>query len=262
MEAIGIIPARYGSTRLDGKVLAPIAGKPMIQHVWEQAKKVKILDDLIIAADDERIIDVVKKFGGKAIFTAKEHRSGTDRLTEIANPLEVKVVVNIQADEPMIDPSMVDGVVRTLLDDEELVMATVAKKITAESELTDPNVVKVIVDKNGFAIYFSRAPIPYVRESEPTSSGHSLMFGVGSLFHSPKYKISDATYKHIGMYAYTKDFLFTFTNMPTSSLEKIEKLEQLRVLENGYKIKILETTHDSIGVDTPEDLERVKKILE
>jgi len=242
MEAIGIIPARYSATRFDGKVLAEIAGKPMIQHVWERAKKAKFLDDLIIAADDERIVAAVEKYGGKAVFTAKGHRSGTDRLTEIANSLEIKVVVNIQADEPLIEPSMIDLLIRTILDDEEVVMATMAKKITDETEIANPNVVKVITDKNDFALYFSRSPIPYVRNEDLT----------------PKERI---IYKHIGIYAYTKDFLFMLTNMPSSRLEKIEKLEQLRALENGHRIKVLETKFDTIGVDTPQDLERVRNLI-
>ena len=242
MEAIGIIPARYSATRFDGKVLAEIAGKPMIQHVWERAKKAKFLDDLIIAADDERIVSAVEKFGGKAVFTAKGHRSGTDRLTEIANSLEVKVVVNIQGDEPLIEPSMIDLLIRTILDDEDVVMATMAKKITDETEITNSNVVKVITDKNDFALYFSRSPIPYVRNEDLTPEERVI-------------------YKHIGIYAYTKDFLFMLTNMPSSRLEKIEKLEQLRALENGHKIKVLETKFDTIGVDTPEDLERVKGLI-
>jgi len=262
MEAIGIIPARYSASRFEGKVLAPIAGKPMIQHVWEKAKESRSLDDLIIATDDQRIVDAVKGFGGKVVFTAKEHRTGTDRLTEIANPLDVKVVVNIQADEPLIDPSMIDSLARALLDEEDVVYATMAKKIKEVSELTDPNIVKVVIDKNGFALYFSRSPIPYARGSEDASQNQSSMFGAGSLFHSPKYKICGNTYKHVGLYAYTKDFLFTFTNMPTTPLEEVEKLEQLRALENGYKIRVLETTHNTIGVDTPEDLERVRNILE
>lgn len=243
MEAIGVIPARWGSTRFEGKVLAPILGKPMIQYVWEQAKQAKSLDDLIIAADDERVMKVAQEFGGKVVFTARGHSTGTDRLTEIVNPLDVKFVVNIQADEPLLEPRMVDDLVYALKRDSNVSMATVIKKITNEDDITNPNVVKVVVDKNGGALYFSRLPIPYIRDDKG------------------KKKI-DLYYKHIGMYAYTKDFLFTYTNLPHSKLEEAEKLEQLRALEHGYKIKTVETKYETIGVDTPEDLETVKRIME
>lgn len=243
MDAIGIIPARYGSTRFEGKVLADMCGKPMIQHVYEKASQAKVLDELLVAADDQRVVDVVQGFGGKVALTAKGHRSGTDRLTEVVNPIDVKVVVNIQADEPLLHPTMINDLVSALLADEKIEMATLMKKISEEQDLVNPNVVKVVVDKHSFALYFSRAPIPHLK-----TSGHKS--------RTPAY------YKHIGLYAYTKDFLFTFTNLPTSRLEKIEGLEQLRALENGYRIKVLETKYDSIGVDTPEDLELVRKKLE
>ncbi|MFH0731987.1 MAG: 3-deoxy-manno-octulosonate cytidylyltransferase [Candidatus Omnitrophota bacterium] len=238
MKSIGIIPARYAATRFDGKVLANLHGKPVIQHVWENAKKAHTLDDLIIAADDDRIIKVVESFGAKAISTAKEHPSGTDRLREIVNPLDVDIVVNIQADEPFVQSSMIDGLVAALLQDENIVMATLMKKIDNQEDISNPNVVKVVVDKDNFALYFSRAAIPVYRES---STG--------------------VYYKHIGLYSYTKDFLFTFANLPLSNLEKAEKLEQLRALENGYRIKVLETSYETIGIDTPQDLEKAKTLL-
>lgn len=239
MDVIGVIPARYGSTRFEGKVLAELCGKPMIQWVWEAAKKAKILDEIIVACDDKRVEEAVVSFGGRAAFTAKEHPSGTDRICEVVNPLEVKVVVNIQADEPLIDPVMIENVARPLLDDPTLNMTTLMKEIDNPQEIIDPNVVKVLTDKNGFSLYFSRAAIPYQRD-----------------------KSVEATYyKHIGLYAYTKDFLFIFKNLPESSLERIEKLEQLRVLEEGFRIKVIETKVSTVGVDTPEDLERVEKTL-
>lgn len=238
MRAIGIIPARYAATRFDGKVLADLCGKPVIQHVWENAKKARMLDDLIIAADDERIIEQVQAFGGKAVFTAKAHPSGTDRLREIANPLDVEIVVNIQADEPLVQPSMIDELVRALLADTSIAMATLMKKIDNKDEVANPNVVKVVVNKDNFALYFSRYPIPFYKQGKPVQY-----------------------YKHIGLYSYTKDFLFTFANLPPSFLEKAEGLEQLRALENGYKIKVLETTYETVGIDTPEDLAKAKKIL-
>jgi len=242
MKAIGIIPARWGSTRFEGKVLADLCGKPVVQHVWESAKKAKTLDDLIVAADDERIIRTVKEFGGKAIFTSPAQPSGTDRLAEAVNPLEVDIVVNIQGDEPLVQPIMIDNLVMALQNEKQAQMATMIKKIEKLEEIANPHVVKVVIDKNGYALYFSRSVIPYHRADteEPVK---------------PLY------YKHIGLYAFTKDFLFTFRNLPTSSLEKAEKLEQLRVLEFGYRIKTVETKFDTVGIDTPEDLEKVKAIL-
>ncbi len=242
MNVIGVIPARYSSTRFEGKVLADISGKPMIQHVWERAKQALILDDVIIACDDERIAAVAKGFGAKVVFTAKAHICGTDRIIEVINPLEVKAVINIQADEPLIHPMMIEAVGRALLDDPKISMATLMKKIEDPKEINDPHVVKVVVDKNNFALYFSRAAIPYYPEN---SEANELVY-----------------YKHIGLYGYTKDFLFTYKNLPVSRLEKTERLEQLRVLEEGYRIKVLETKHETIGVDTPADLEKVKEYLE
>lgn len=238
MDAIGIIPARYYSTRFEGKVLKDLLGKSVIRHVWENAKRALTLNDLIVATDDERIFSEVEEFGGKAVLTAKEHKTGTDRLREVVNPIDVEVVVNIQADEPLLHPSMIDDIVRPLLEDKLLSMTTLRKKITDPEDLKNPNVVKVVCDKNGYALYFSRSAIPY-----------------------PYLKDATAFYKHIGLYAMTKDFLFTFTNLPSSTLEDIERLEQLRVLENGYRIKVAETQFDTIGIDTPEDLERAREVL-
>lgn len=244
MISVGIIPARYEASRFQGKVLADIGGKSMIQHVWERAKKAHMLDELIIAADDDRIIKVVEGFGGKAIFTSKSHPSGTDRLREIANPLDVDIVVNIQADEPLLHHSMVDSLVSVLREDKDIVMVSLMRKIEDRGDIDNPHVVKVVVDKNNFALYFSRSPIPYIRDRKDLPEKGKLRL-----------------YKHIGLYAYTKDFLFTFANLPTSSLERYEKLEQLRALENGYKVKMVETRYDTIGVDTPEDLEEARRRL-
>ena len=241
MEVIGVIPARYYSTRFEGKVLADILGKPMIQHVWERAKQCKALDELIIACDDERVAEAAKGFGAKVILTAKGHTSGTDRIIEVINPLEVKIVVNIQADEPLIQPAMIDGVARALLSDNSITMATVIKKIENPLDINDPHVVKVVVDKNNFALYFSRAAIPCCPENSEVKS--------------PLY------YKHIGLYGYTKDFLFIYRNLAVSSLERTERLEQLRVLEEGFRIKVIESKFDTVGVDTPQDLEKVKHCL-
>lgn len=241
MDVVGVIPARYASSRFEGKVLADIMGKPMLEHVWEQARQAIVLDDLIIACDDERVANVAKEFGAKVVMTAKGHTSGTDRICEVINFLDVKVVVNIQADEPLIHPVMIDTVAQCLLDDQTLPMATLMKKIENQAELHDLGVVKVVVDKNNFALYFSRATIPYHAQNSEVKS--------------PIY------YKHIGLYSYTKDFLFIYKNLEASNLERIECLEQLRVLEEGLKIKVIETKYDTIGVDTPEDLEKVKHYL-
>ena len=241
MDVIGIIPARYSSTRFEGKVLADILGKPMVQHVWERAKQAKVLDDLLIACDDERVLEACREFGAKVIFTAKGHLSGTDRIIEVVNPLDVKVVVNIQGDEPLIHPVAIDMAAQALLDDGTVSMATIMKKIENIQDIDNPDVVKVVVDRNNFALYFSRAAIPFrARNSE---------------IERPVY------YKHIGLYAYTKDFLFIYRNLPASSLEDTERLEQLRVLDSGYRIKVVETKYDTIGVDTPQDLEKVKEYL-
>ncbi len=241
MEAVGVIPARYGSTRFEGKVLKDLCGKPIIQHVYERAKRAKTLDDLIIAADDDRILEAVQQFGGKAVFTSKSHSTGTDRLTEVVNAMDVRIVVNIQGDEPLINPLVIDDLVRTMQSDPKIVMATVIKKSSSAEEFASTDVVKAVIDHDHFALYFSRSPIPT-----------QLDLNVKENFF----------YKHIGLYAFTKDFLFTFKKLPQSSLEAQERLEQLRVLESGYRIKTIETKYDTVGVDTPEDLELAKAMME
>jgi 3-deoxy-manno-octulosonate cytidylyltransferase (CMP-KDO synthetase) len=241
MDAIGIIPARYGSTRFEGKVIKDLCGKPLIQHVYERAKKARALDDLIIATDDDRIMKVIEGFGGKAVFTSKSHTTGTDRLTEVVNAIDVKIVVNIQGDEPLINPLIIDELVHTMQQDSTISMATVVKKSFSEDEFKSPDVVKAIVDRNNFALYFSRAPIPSLLK--PISKENFF-------------------YKHIGIYAYSKDFLFSFKKTPASYLETNERLEQLRALEYGFKIKVIETKYETVGVDTPADLALAKILLE
>ena len=240
-EVIGVIPARYQSSRFEAKVLADLDGKPMVQWVWERARESKLLDEVIIACDDERVASVCHGFGAHVVLTAKGHASGTDRIAEVVNPLDVKVVVNIQGDEPLIHPSMIDNVARAVMNDETIMVATIMRKIGHAGDIADPHVVKVVTDKNNFALYFSRAPIPFhARNSDVTA---------------PVY------YKHIGLYGYSKDFLFMYKNMAPSTLERIERLEQLRILQEGYRIKVIETEYDTIGVDTPEDLEKVRAYL-
>ncbi len=238
MRAIGVIPARFESSRFPGKVLAELLGRPLIQYAYEEALKAGSLEDLVVAADEERILKAVENFGGRAVLTAKEHKSGTERLSEVVNPIDTQIVVNIQADEPLIHFSMIDELVNCLLEDPDIPMASLIHKIEDERDLKDPNVVKVVKDRNNFALYFSRFPVPHTNQQLPISN----------------YQF----YKHLGLYAYTKDFLFTFTNLPEGELEKAERLEQLRALEHGYKIKLIETSFDTIGVDTPEDLEKVR----
>lgn len=243
MRAIGVIPARWGATRFEGKVIANLLGKPVIQHVWENARKAKTLDDLVVACDDERIMKAVEAFGGKAVYTSPNQPSGTDRLAEVVNPIDVDIAVNIQGDEPLMKSIMIDNLVLSLKEDKAAQMATMMKRIEDDSELTNSNVVKVVTDKNGYAIYFSRYAIPYNRTNEA----------------DPKKR--PVYYKHIGIYAFTKDFLFQFRNLPHSALENAEKLEQLRALENGYKIKVVETKFDTIGIDRPEDIKRAEEAL-
>jgi 3-deoxy-manno-octulosonate cytidylyltransferase (CMP-KDO synthetase) len=243
MDVIGVIPARYSATRFQGKLLADLCGKPVIQHTWENAKKSKSIEDLIIATDDKRIFNAAKGFGAKVMYTSKAHRSGSDRITEVTSSIDTKVVVNIQADEPLIRPRMIDDVVSPLLKYKDIEMTTLCHKIRKEHELFDTNIVKVVMDRRGFALYFSRATIPYKPRS--ITNGQRLT----------------NHYKHIGLYAYTKDFLFTFKSLPQSRLERIEKLEQLRVIENGYRIKVVETRFDTIGIDTPGDLLKATELI-
>ena len=251
MRVVAVIPARWHSTRLKDKVLADINGKPMIQHVWERVKKAHSVDEVIVAVDKEKVLKVVESFGGKAIFTSPEQPSGTDRLTEIANSVDADVYINIQGDEPLVHPMMVDELAQVFEYERGIQMATLIKRIHKPEEINDPNVVKVVVDRKGFALYFSRSPIPYIRrDSVPLHEGGGTQSDISSRY-----------YKHIGLYSYTKDFLFTYKNLPASMLEAYEKLEQLRVLEHGYKIKTIETRYDTIGVDTQEDLDAVRMIL-
>lgn len=240
MKKIAILPARYGSSRFPGKPLADINGKPMIEHVYQRVHNIKELDDVYVATDDVRIYDVVENFGGKAIMTSNKHTCGTDRLAECAEILKLDdddVVLNIQGDEPLIKEKMIYELI-ALFDDSTVYMGTLKKKIVKEDELSNPNVVKVITDVKNDAIYFSRYCIPFEREKNGVSY-----------------------YKHIGMYGYKKWFLLKFSNMSKMPLEKAESLEQLRVIENGYKIRVGETMYQTIGVDTPEQLNEVKKML-
>jgi 3-deoxy-manno-octulosonate cytidylyltransferase (CMP-KDO synthetase) len=240
MKAIGIIPARWEATRLPGKPLAEIAGRPMIQHVYEQARKATALAEVLVATDSERIFAAVQGFGGEVVMTSPDHRSGTDRVAEAAATRTADVVVNIQGDEPLIDPAAIDSLVAPFALDRELEITTLATPIRAPEEIEDPSAVKVVVDRRGFALYFSRYPIPYQRDTP--AAGRRL--------------------KHLGLYGYRAEFLQIYSHLEPTPLEQTEKLEQLRALEHGWRIQVVLTEHDAIGVDTPEDLARVRAIME
>lgn len=246
-KVYAIIPARFASTRLQGKPLVDLAGKSMIQRVYEQAEKAKLVNQVIVATDDSRIEEVVNSFNGKVVMTPKDIKSGSDRIALVAKNLDdADIIVNVQGDEPLISPEMIDEAVLPLLQDDSIEVATLVKVITDENDLKNPNIPKVVIDEEGYAVYFSRSPIPYFREE----GNH------GEWLKSHTY------YKHIGLYVFRKNFLLMFTSWRESLLERAEKLEQLRIIENGYKIKAVVTIYDSIPVDTPEDVERVKHILE
>jgi len=247
MRVTAVIPARYASTRFPGKPLADLCGKPMIQWVCEGAARCPLVDQVLVATDDQRIADAVRMFGGTAVMTRTDHPTGTDRLAEVAAGLDSELIVNVQGDEPLIDPAMIEAAVRPLLDAPEIPMGTLKTKLTSLEEFRNPNVVKVVTDRRGFALYFSRAPIPYPRDfdSQLESRWREL-----------------ATAKHVGLYVYRRDFLLAFPQLAPTPLEDQEKLEQLRALEHGYRIFVAETVMGAQGVDTPEDLERVRRLLE
>ena len=238
---LGVIPARYGSTRFPGKALARLGGKPMIQRVWERAKAAKRLDRVVVATDDERIRDAVKRFSGEAVMTSTELRSGTDRAWAAAKGLRAQIIVNIQGDEPLLTPPMINGLVDGLRKEPDAQMATLRYRVRGTEGYEDPNVVKVVTDEKGWALSFSRSPIPALR--------------------SPGDLRSVVWYKHIGLYAYRRNFLKQFVTWPLSPLVTAESLEQLRALERGVRIKVLDSPQNTIGVDTPADLKRGEAII-
>jgi 3-deoxy-D-manno-octulosonate cytidylyltransferase len=240
-NVLAIIPARFGSSRLPGKPLASIAGRPMIQHVVERVRGAQLISSILVATDDERIQKAVEAFGGKAIITRPDHRTGTDRVAEVAAHVSADVYINIQGDEPLIDPGIIDAVIAAMLEDDSIQIATPCAAITQPNEIMDPNVVKVARDFDSNGLYFSRAPIPWVRDTRAT--------------------VAARHWKHIGLYGFVRDTLLEFPTLPPGELERVEQLEQLRWLENGFRIRVVETEYDAVSVDVPADIERVEKIL-
>jgi 3-deoxy-manno-octulosonate cytidylyltransferase (CMP-KDO synthetase) len=241
-KVVVVIPARYGSTRLPGKPLVLLAGKPMIQRVYERAKLAKQANQVIVATDDERIVKAVEAFGGEARMTRTDHRTGTERVAEVAAHVEGDIFVNVQGDEPLLDPAAVDTAVSSLLEEPTALISTVATPIKTPGDIMDPNVVKTVLDFDGNALYFSRAPIPWVRDTASKTLVRHL--------------------KHLGLYVFQREALLEYATLPQGELERIEQLEQLRWMENGWKIRVAEVEHDAVSVDVPEDVGRVEKLLQ
>lgn len=238
MKFLGVIPSRYASTRLEGKPLKDICGHTMIEWVYKRTK-LSNLDEVVVATDDERIYKEVERFGGKAILTSKEHENGTSRIAEVCTKYEdYDVIVNVQGDEPLIEPEMINFIINSFKEDDTISMSTLKYKIDTMEEIENPNYVKVITDKKGYALYFSRSVIPYPRKLDIQNY-----------------------YKHVGIYGYKRDFVVEYAKMEPTPLELSESLEQLRALENGYRIKVMETPYKIIGVDTQEELEKVREYI-
>lgn len=246
-QVTAILPARYGSTRFPGKPLALIAGKPMIQHVYERAMQARLVNRVIVATDDPRIADCVMNFSGEVVLTRADHPTGTDRLAEVAAGIDSELIVNVQGDEPLIQPQMIDQAVAPLLDDSSIMMGTLAAKIDEADDFYSPNVVKVVRDQKNFALYFSRAPIPWPRDLERGQIEQQIA-ELGIL-------------RHIGLYVYRRQLLLDYPTWPKTPLETLENLEQLRALERGIKLYVGETQFSCHGVDTPADLVRVEAML-
>lgn len=243
-KIVAIIPARYDSSRFPGKVLALLAGRPLVFHTYERTCKASLVDEVIVATDNPEVEQQLVALGVQVAMTRSDHSTGTDRIAEVAEQIDADIVVNVQGDEPLIDPATIDATVRAVLDSADVPMATARHSITDPAEIADPNVVKVVCDAQGRALYFSRSPIPHDRE------------GADAPAEAGRY------WQHVGIYVYRRDFLLQYARMTPTPLEKRERLEQLRALEHGYSIAVVDTDYRSIGVDTPEDLERVRGILE
>jgi 3-deoxy-manno-octulosonate cytidylyltransferase (CMP-KDO synthetase) len=252
MRLAALIPARYSSTRLQGKVLAPIAGKPMVQHVYQRTVEADCFDEVIVATDDERVAEAVRAFGGVVRMTDARHQSGTDRIAEVAAESDYDVIVNVQGDEPLIDPEAIVAAVQPFRSEPGLRMGTIATRIRDTQEHLEPSTVKVVVDRAGFALYFSRAAIPYFRIDGPQPSPDAPRQHPCGLW----------PLKHIGLYVYTRETLLWLAGLPRTPLEQTEGLEQLRALESGCPIRVVEVDYSPIGVDTQENLETVRRLVE
>jgi len=240
-KVLAVIPARHASVRFPGKPLTPIAGKPMIQHVYERVRRASLVSQVAVATEDARIQTAVEAFGGKAVMTRSDHRTGTDRVAEVATHIPADFYVNVQGDEPLIDPGTIDILVAAMTEDDSVQLATPCTAIKHQDDIMDPNIVKVVRDFESNALYFSRAPIPWVRDTGGT--------------------ITARHWKHLGLYGFRRDALLEFPTLPPGELEHIEQLEQLRWLENGFRIRVVETEYDAVSVDVPADVERVEKLI-
>lgn len=242
-KILAVIPARYASTRFPGKIIAPLAGKPLVVHTYERALRAKLVSEALIATDDAKVVEAVTPFGARVVLTRADHACGTDRIAEVAQKSDAPIIVNVQGDEPLIDPKTIDAAIQPLFEHPDVVMSTARRLITEPSRIEDPNVVKVVCDRQGLAMYFSRLPIPYIRDA------------------ADRVAAPPCHWQHLGLYVFRRDFLLRYAQMPQTPLEKLEKLEQMRVLENGYKIAVVDTEYEAIGVDMPTDLERVRTIM-
>ena len=243
-KVAAIIPARFASTRFPGKIIVPIAGKPLVFHTYQRACQAGLVTEVLVATDDDRVKDALAPYGVPVVMTRPDHPSGADRIAEVAESLDADIIVNVQGDEPLLDPLTIEAAVQALLDESDVPMATARRLISDPEQISDPNVVKVVCDGRGHALYFSRCPIPHIRD------------------RSDRDAAPQCYWQHIGLYAYRRGFLLQYARLAQTPLERLEKLEQLRVLENGFPIAVVDTEYQSIGVDTPEDLEKVRSLLE
>jgi len=241
LNVLAVIPARYTSSRFPGKPVASIAGKPMIQHVVERVRRAQRVSRTLVATDEPAIRDAVQAFGGEAVLTRRDHLTGTDRVAEVAAHISADIYVNVQGDEPLIDPETIDGLIAVLIEDAAVLIASATAAILQPNDIMDPNITKVVRDFDGNALYFSHAPIPWVRDRQQS--------------------VAARHWKHIGLYAFRREALLDFPTLPPGELERLEQLEQLRWLENGYRIRMVETEYDAVSVDVPADIDRVEKLL-
>ena len=242
-KVLAVVPARYASRRFPGKIVANLAGKPLVMHAYERAREASLVTEALIATDHDEVVQILRPFNAKVVMTRSDHACGTDRIAEVAGNSDADIIVNVQGDEALVDPATIDNTIRALLDNPEVPMATARHRITDPERIRDPNVVKVVCDRRNYALYFSRSPIPFIRDWSDRAANLQCYW------------------QHVGLYVFRRDFLLKFSKMPQSPLERIEKLEQLRVIEAGIPIVVVDTKYESIGVDTPEDLRRVAEFL-